>query len=203
MRTSDTEKLQNLLRSYCTDETVSDKDGIPHQVLDAGRLYANKGLVEKYFKSAQRVEPVYEWHPKAGDRIPLSEPITAQGDETVFIKKLGEGKLKIYIPADPSGPLKASVLAEKYEAGDSVSDPEILTVLPADAIITMRKPRPSPIVILHECITRPTVIRGARDGKDQFMKSGDSLKFEDGACLPLPKSELDTAWQVTQKSLQI
>jgi hypothetical protein len=207
MRTPDDEKVKQLVASYLTDETVEDKSRVSHRVLDAKRLYANKGLVEKYFKSGQRVEPIYEWRPRAGDPITESSrpTITAKGTEIVFIKKLGQGEpLKVYIPSGPLNALSEGELNEKYAPGEPVSDPDILATLPAGASIIKRYPVKLGIDILHECIAEPTVIVNARgDGKNQFMKPGDSLKFEDNSCLPLPKAELDTAWKVSNRSPRI
>ena len=207
MRVSDNDKIRRLIYQFYTPQQIPTEDGTLHTVFDAKRFYTNKGLIEKYLKDAQRIEPVYVWRPKAGDSIPISDQpaIIAQGNETVFLKKLGNnGRLKIYIPAGSSGNLAEATLDAKYEKATASHDAAILAVLPEGARIQHREPKVHSIDILHECMALPAVILHAR-GKDQhqFMQPGDSLKFEDGECLPLPKTELDFAWRVTQKSRKI
>ena len=198
--------VRQLLKPYYSAEPYMN-EGISCRVLDAGRLYFNKQKLEKYFSAAQRTEPVYVWYPAAGDGITESgrPTATAHGNETVFIKKLGkDGALKIYIPSDPSGPLNESILDEKYSPGILANETIIATALPNNAILYKREPKPLAIDILHECIREPTIILNARGaGKHQTMQAGDSLKFEDGKCLPLPKNEIDAAWQVSAKSKSI
>jgi hypothetical protein len=197
------ERAQALLQAYYSD-TPHIEDSKTYRVLDAQKLFVSKSKFEKFFSAAQRNEPVYVWHPKAGDTILESgrEAISASGHETVFIKKLGhDGRLKIYIPSDSSGPLTESTLDTKYESGTPSQEDTILAALPSGATIHKREPKELRIDILHECITQPAVILNARGtGKHQFLQVGDSLKFEDGECLPLPKSELDTAWAVSTRS---
>jgi hypothetical protein len=194
-----------MLESYYNG-THRSEDGESYTVLDMKRLYDAREQFVNQFSWAQRSEPVYVWRPKAGDAITESgrAAMTAKGGETVFLKKLdAHGKnLKIYIPSGSDGPLNASALDEKYnpeipyEPREVNGDP-ILKALPEGATVTVRPPKRLPVPILHEVIDRPTVVLNARgQGKHQYMQLGDSLKFEDGECLPLPKAELATAWNV-------
>ena len=194
-----------MLESYYNG-THQSEDGKPYAVLDTKKLYAAREQFADRFSMAQRCEPVYVWRPKVGDAITESgrASIISKGQETVFLKKLdADGKqLKIYIPSGNDGPLDESVLDEKYNQGTEYAprvgeDNPILQVLPQGAAVTVRTPKRLPIPILHEAIDCPTVVLNARgEGKHQYMQAGDSLKFEDGECLPLPKTELNTAWNV-------
>ena len=182
-------------------------------VLDAKRLYADRNAFAGEMELAQRREPVYVWKPKADETIIETNgdtqrpPVIATGTETVLIKKLNPEAtaLKVYIPSDSKGPLDEKILDQKYEQGQqyyplSPENDPVLSVVPPDAQLSYRLPKQLPVPVLYETIDRPAVILGARgenDQKHQFLNPGDSLKFEDGECLPLPKAELDTAWRIS------
>jgi hypothetical protein len=199
------------VQNYYGSETHH-HEGVDYAVLDAKKLYADHEHFSDQFSTAVRCEPVFVWRPKAGDVIKLSNgsKVEASGNETVFIKKLDPSgtQLKIYIPSGTGGALPEATLDEKYQPElayfprNPEADP-VLHVLPAAATVTRRAPKPTPVPILHEVIEKPTVILNARGTKNhQYMVAGDSLKFEDGDCLPLPKAELDTAWQVSQRGVE-
>ena len=189
-----------------------DYQGQAHTVLDAKALYRDRRELD--LKKAVRTEPVYLWFPKAGDQIVESgrEAVTAKGTETVFIKKLDASgiKLKVYIPSGTHGPLTEEVLDEKYQPRAKVSSENIAAApiaaylnqhsLDGNAEFYIREPRMDKAIdILHEAIDRRAIILNARgEGKHQALVPGDSLKFEDDECLPLPKAELDTAWKLIE-----
>lgn len=195
------------LETYYTGTHHLESDGRDYRVLDAKALYAARDTLP--LRQAIRQEPVFVWHPNAGESIPISGQDTrvAQGDETVFIKRLdAKGEhLKIYIPSGTGGKLPELALDEKYQPGvayapkDGKDDP-VLAALPPGAQLQCRAPKLLRVPILHQVITEPSIIKHARgQGEHQTLKPGDSLEFEDGDCLPLPQTELDSAWQVQQE----
>lgn len=219
--------MSDILSDYYRGTREVDRQ--TYTVLDAKKLYADYvqhapapnvevASVDPFASKRQRATRqamVVVWHPKEGDTITTSdgESQSAKGNEIVFIKKItddnGQPDMKVYIPSDTKGPLTAETLALKYESEQDYAPKDrptdvAMQAIPIDArnsaAVGFRVAKALPVPILHEVITRPTVIVGARNGVDQVMHPGDSLKFEDGECLPLPKKELDTAWKVSARS---
>ena len=121
-------------------------------VLNAEAMNHAKNRLGHYFSHAQRTESVFVWKPEAGDTITESgrPSITAKGNETVFLKRLGKGQYKVYIPSGSDGPLDEAILDDKYEKGVPSSAEDILAQLPQGAALTERKPKELKIDILHE-----------------------------------------------------
>ena len=117
--------------------------------------------------------------------------VTAKGGEYIFINQLPGGKEDAFIPRDSSGIANgAQILADKYElVGGNIN-----------AEGAFYRPKGVPSKLLHEAISKPTVIKDAwGPGSHQFLAEGATLKSENGRVTGIDKAAFDETWSLTDK----
>ncbi len=180
-----------------TGETIKHSDGIDYAVIDTSKL--NFEAPEAVF--GKKTKPTLIRIAKVGEEVVTSpgkveeSRITAKGGEYIFINQLPGGKEDAFIPRDGAGVANGEqVLAEKYElvGGDVNGEGAFF------------RPKGTPSKLLHEIITKPTVVKDAWGaGSHQFLGEGATLKSEKGRVTGIDKAAFDETWSITDETGRI
>jgi hypothetical protein len=176
-----------------TGETIRHSDGIDYAVLDTTRL--NFDAPDAVF--GKKTKPTLIRAAKAGEEIVTSpgkveeSRTTAKGGELIFINKLPGGVEDAFIPRDATGAANGQqILDEKYElvGGDINGEGAYF------------RPKGTPSKLLHEAVTKPTVIKDAWGaGSHQFLGEGATLKQDKDRATGIDKAAFDETWSLTDK----
>lgn len=185
------------ISSAYTGETIKHSDGVDYAVIDTTRL--NFDAPEAVF--GKKTKPTLVRVAKAGEEIVTSpgkveeSRITAKGGELIFINKLPGGVEDAFIPRDVSGAANGQqIVDEKYElvGGDINGEGAFF------------RPKGTPSKLLHEAVTKPTVIKNAWGaGRHQFLGEGATLKQDKGRATGIDKAAFDETWSITDDAGRI
>ncbi|MDX2073785.1 MAG: hypothetical protein SFX19_05400 [Alphaproteobacteria bacterium] len=180
-----------------TGETIQHSDGINYAVVDTSKL--NFEAPEAVF--GKKTKPTLVRAAKPGEEIVTSpgkveeSRIVAKGGELIFINQLPGGIEDAFIPRDGSGaPNGQQILDERYEVvgGDINGEGAFF------------RPKGTPSKLLHEVVTKPTVIKDAWGaGSHQFLGEGATLKSEKGRVTGIDKAAFDETWGITDEAGRI
>lgn len=182
-------QIVNLMidNSY-TGQKIRHSDGVDYAVIDTSKLDFTEATLGKKTKDtlvkAAAPGEVIVTNPGTTEE----SHVTAKGGELIFINELPGGKKDRYIPRAPDGtPNGQNILSEAYElvSGD---------VNRAGAYY---RPKGPPSQILHEAVSRPSVILEAwGPGSHQFLTKGATLKLDNGRVTGIDKNALNETWSV-------
>ncbi len=177
------------------NEFIKDAEGHPHAVLDVTRSdFANDETATHGKKTA----PTFAFRGKAGQKVITSQggntetSFVCDGGEIVFVNRLPNGQMDIYVPRDNSGRSTGEqILKDDYKLlSGSLSEP------PG----ALFQPNARPARILLEAITQPTVIVDAYGaGQHQFLAEGATLKISGSTVTGINQAAFDATWSVTDE----
>ena len=176
------------------NEFINDADGVPHAVLDVQNCdFSNDPSATFGMKTA----PTFAFRAKAGQKIVTSQggnveaSFECKGGEIVFVNRLPNGQMDIYVPRDGAGNSTGEqILKTGY------------TLLSGDLDRgALFRPSAAPSKILFEAIKEPTVIVDAfGPGNHQFLGEGATLKIAGTSVTGINQAAFDVTWALTDEN---
>lgn len=178
------------------NDILKDPNGKSHAVLDVSKSdFLNDPSATYGMKTA----PTFAFRAKQGQKVITSQgdnvetSFTCDGGEVIFVNRLPNGQMDIYVPRDGAGnPAGEQILAKDYWPLSGDLD------RPAGALF---QPKASPARILFEAVEQPTVIIDAYGpGNHQFLDTGATLKIAGNSVTGINKAAFDATWSVTDEN---